>query len=173
MDGLTVAIIVIVAIVVILSTQKRNPPKSPSLKPPINQDTHKVEFAHKYTTALPVDKSPVNRNSSRVIPRKELGSGVVLNLLQQGYQQRACMKIKYETGNPVSGEPAIKIREVDVYSIGSEYFDAYCHYRQEKRTFRISRVLAVTLTDRIYTIPRGYVPSGWVTDGYEDSQFWR
>jgi hypothetical protein len=73
--------------------------------------------------------------------------------------------MQYETGNPPPGDPPIKIRDVDIYGLGDEYFEAYCHYRCEVRTFKISRVLRVHLSEETYQIPRAYVPSTWVTEG--------
>jgi len=76
------------------------------------------------------------------------------------------LTIKYETRNPLPGEPAIKVRDIDIYGLGGEYFDAYCHYRGAQRTFKISRVLWTRLADETYQIPPDYVPSGWVTEGW-------
>lgn len=78
------------------------------------------------------------------------------------------MRIKYETKNPLPGEPAIKVRDIDIYGLGREYFDAYCHYRSAPRTFKISRVLWARLSDKTYQIPTDYVPSGWVTEGWAE-----
>lgn len=74
--------------------------------------------------------------------------------------------MEYETGNRLPREPAIKLRNIDIYGFGNEYFDAYCHYRNAQRTFKISRVLSAQLCDQSYQIPHDYVPSGWVTEGW-------
>jgi len=85
-------------------------------------------------------------------------------LLQLGYIRKLRLTVKYETRNPLPGEPAIKVRDIDIYGLGSEYLDAYCHYRSAQRTFKISRVLWARLSDEMYQIPPDYVPSGWVTE---------
>jgi hypothetical protein len=117
-------------------------------------------------------KEPAQRSSSsqptttevrrRAVPRH----GKTRELLQLGYTRKLRLKIKYETGNPLPGEPAIKVRDIDIYGLGSEYFDAYCHYRSAQRTFKIVRVLWARLSDETYQIPPDYVPSGWVTEGW-------
>lgn len=74
--------------------------------------------------------------------------------------------MKYRTGHPLPGEPAIKVRDVDLYGLGEEYFEAYCHYRGEIRTFRISRVLWVSPSSQSYLVPDTYAPNTWVTEGW-------
>lgn len=98
--------------------------------------------------------------------RAESGRSKITESLCLGYLEKVRLTIRYETGNPLPGEPAIKVRDVDIYGIGSEYFDAYCHYRCTHRTFKISRVSWVQPSGIRYQIPASYVPSGWVTDGW-------
>jgi len=88
-----------------------------------------------------------------------------IELLRLGYTRKLRVTMEYETGNPMPEEPAIKVRDIDIYGLGSEYFDAYCHYRSAQRTFKISRVLWVRVSGKPYHIPPDYVPSGWVTEG--------
>lgn len=120
-------------------------------------------------------KQPAQRSSSqptitgarrRAAPRH----GKTHGLLHFGYTKKLRLTIKYETRNPLPGEPAIKIRDVDVYGLGDEYFDAYCHYRGTQRTFKISRVLWARLSEETYQIPPDYIPSGWVTHGWGELQ---
>ena len=74
--------------------------------------------------------------------------------------------MKYETGYPILGDPAIKTRDVDLYGVGDDYIDAFCCYRNELRTFKISRIISVRLLEDKYEIPPRYTESGWVTDGW-------
>jgi hypothetical protein len=118
-------------------------------------------------------KEPTQRLSSRPaiteVPRKAVSrQSKTRELLQLGYTRKLRLTIKYETRNPLPGEPAIKVRDIDIYGLGGEYFDAYCHYRSAQRTFKISRVLWARLSDEMYQIPPDYVPSGWVTEGWGD-----
>ena len=71
--------------------------------------------------------------------------------LYLAYRQNRRLRMKYETGYPLPGEPAIKFRNVDIYGIGDEYFEAYCHYRSEVRTFKTSRVLWAELGEETYS----------------------
>ncbi len=106
--------------------------------------------------------SPITKPSRRAKGRES----EIVKSLRLGYARKLRVKIKYETGNPLPGEPAIKVRDIDIYGLGSEYFDAYCHYRSEQRTFRISRVISAQLSDITYQIPSDYTASGWVTEGW-------
>ena len=90
----------------------------------------------------------------------------IVKSLRFGYARKLRVKMKYETGNPLPGEPAIRVRDIDIYGLGDEYFDAYCHYRSEQRTFKISRVISAQLSDITYQIPSDYTASGWVTEGW-------
>jgi hypothetical protein len=118
-------------------------------------------------------KKPIQRSLSRptttevcrrVVPRHSKTH----ELLQLGYTKKIRLTIKYRTRTPLPGEPAIKTRDVDVYGLGDEYFDAYCHFRDALRTFKISRVLWARLCEDTYQIPVDYVPSGWVTGEFEE-----
>jgi len=87
-------------------------------------------------------------------------------LLGKAHSSRCRLTMRYETGNPLPGDPKVKTRDVDIYGLGEEYFDAYCHYRREVRTFKISRVLMARLTEQTFQIPISYAPSTWVTEGW-------
>jgi hypothetical protein len=89
-------------------------------------------------------------------------------LLELAYATKQRITIQYETGNPLPGEPAIKTRDIDIYGIGDEYLEAYCHYRGQIRIFKISRLLSVRLSGDTYKIPCAYTTSTWVTEGWGD-----
>lgn len=115
-------------------------------------------------------EKPASRPSVATTPvgRRQSSETEIEQLLNTAYINKQRLTMKYQTGNPLPGEPAIKIRDVDIYGLSNEhgYFDAYCHYRAEIRTFKISRVLWVRLSNVVYQIPRTYVPSTWVTEGW-------
>lgn len=114
----------------------------------------------------PTRKSPSQSITTEVRGRAAPRYGKTHELLQIGYTKNVRLTIKYETGNPLPGELAIKVRDIDIYSLGNGYFDAYCHYRNAQRTFKVSRVIWVRLSDEMYQIPPNYVPSDWVTKGW-------
>jgi hypothetical protein len=136
--GWIVVLLIVVIILVIWLSQKKQPAQRASRQP---------------TTA-------------KVSRRAEIRQSEIGELLQLGYTKKLRLTMKYETRNPLPGEPAIKVRDIDIYGLGSEYFDVYCHYRSAQRTFKISRVLWARLSDETYQIPSDYVPSGWVTEGW-------
>lgn len=97
-------------------------------------------------------QSMPRRLPAKVSNRVQGRQGKIAELLRLGYRRRLRLTIEYETGNPMPGEPAIKFRDVDIYGFGNEYFDAYCHYRGDQRTFKICRVLSARLCDQTYQI---------------------
>jgi len=95
--------------------------------------------------------SPVAKNYSEV-----------KTLLAQCFSARQAVIIDYETENPRLFEPRRKIRAVEIYALGSNYFEAYCYYRKTIRTFRFDRVRGAMPTDRAYSIPANFEPGKWV-----------
>lgn len=116
----------------------------------------------------PTRTSSFSTTIAQAPPKAESRPNKTKELLKLGYERKMRVTIKYETGNPLPGEPALKVRDVDVYGFGEEYFDAFCHYRNAQRTFKISRVLSARLCNQTYQIPYDYVPSGWVTEGWDE-----
>ncbi|MEW6771419.1 MAG: WYL domain-containing protein [Bacillota bacterium] len=87
----------------------------------------------------------------------------VRRLLAQCFSARRAVIIDYETGSPPQPfEPGRKIRAVEIYALGPNYFEAYCYYRRTTRTFRLDRVRGAMPTDRSYFIPASFVPGEWV-----------
>lgn len=122
-------------------------------------------------------KSPARRTGTIERPKELLEEKAshtkrMRRLLSEAHFGRRRLTMRYETGNPEPGDPKVKTRDVDVYGLGDEYFDAYCHYRGEVRTFKISRVLTARLTDKTFQIPPSYAPSTWVTDGWGVVEDW-
>jgi predicted DNA-binding transcriptional regulator YafY len=120
--GWIVVLIVLMTIIAIWLRRKKKPGQSPSSQ----------------RTATPVHR--------RAVPRY----GKIRELLQLAYAKKIRLTIEYETRNPLPGEPAIKVRDIDIYGLSGEYFDAYCHHRSAQRTFKISRVLWIRLTTKTY-----------------------
>lgn len=86
----------------------------------------------------------------------------VKSLLAQCFSARRAVIIDYETGSPQPFEPGRKIRAVEIYALGPNYFEAYCYYRGTTRTFRLDRVRGAMPTDRSYSIPASFAPGEWV-----------
>jgi predicted DNA-binding transcriptional regulator YafY len=135
--GWIVVLLILVIILVIWLSRKKEPAQRSSPRPTITEAPHRA----------------ASRQSE------------IRKLLRFAHMRKLRLTIKYETGNPMPGEPAMKVRDIDIYGLGSEYFDAYCHYRCAQRTFRISRVLRAQISGQVYQVPPDYVPSSWVTEG--------
>ena len=135
--GWIVVILIAFIILVVWLSQRRRPSQNTS---------------HQLTTAKVAGEARVTKNKT-------------MELLRLAYTKRLRVTVEYETGNPKPEEPARKVRDIDIYGLGNEYFDAYCHHRSAQRTFKISRVLWVRICDETYQIPPDYVPTGWVTEG--------
>ena len=80
------------------------------------------------------------------------------DILRKAFNNRVRLEIEYVSSTAHYGEDFRKKRKVDIYSFEEPYFEAYCHLRDEVRTFRIDRVLDVKVTSQNYTIPDDYVP---------------
>ena len=114
-------------------------------------------------------EKPTSHQTSAVLPTKRSSKEIeIRRLLNLAYTTKQRLTMKYETSNPPLGDPPIKVRDIDIYGLGDEYFEAYCYYRREVRIFKISRVLWARLSSETYEIPRAYTPSTWVTEGWGD-----
>lgn len=94
----------------------------------------------------------------------------IRRILSQDYRVGRTITMEYETAFPLPGWPAINIRNVDIYGLGKEYFDAFCHLRSDMRVFKISRIRWAQLATGTYGIPIDYAPSTWVEYGWGDMQ---
>jgi len=113
-------------------------------------------------------KAPPKRQAIQQRPTQATKEKTIRELLSLAHTKTQRLTMKYKTGNPPPGEPAIKVRNVDIYGLGDDYFEAYCHYRADVRIFKISRILWARITNEIYDIPNNYVPNTWVTEGWGD-----
>lgn len=86
------------------------------------------------------------------------GKKVISDILQEAFNERKQVEIEYISSRARQGENFRKKRRVDIYSWGDFYFEAFCHLRNELRTFRIDRVLKAKIIKQNYTIPDDYVP---------------
>ena len=68
------------------------------------------------------------------------------------------VKIKYYS---LSSDET-KWRTIDIYQIGDDFIIAYCHLREEERTFVISRINQAAILNESYKIPKGWTPESIV-----------
>lgn len=74
-------------------------------------------------------------------------------MLIQCWQKRLTIWMEY----PSSSENTITQREVDLYQIDGGYIRGFCHLRNEERTFRIDRIIAVRPTKKKYKMPSNVI----------------
>ena len=92
--------------------------------------------------------------------KRELGS--IAKMLTEAFGKRLQVEIEYLSQNSKGGEPARRVRCVDVYHIREPYFEGYCHFRKDIRQFRIDRIVDIKPTWQRYTIPADFVPTSVV-----------
>lgn len=147
-----VVIIVCVLLIVYYSSARRRDTRSTKLdKPPALPPARKKAIAAKSRPRVPDTAYP---------------SGGIRRTLSRGYRESRAITIEYETTNPMPGQPAINIRDVEIYGLGKEYFDAFCHLRNDMRIFKISRVRWAQLATSTYEVPIEYTPTTWVEFGW-------
>lgn len=81
---------------------------------------------------------------------KEKQKGIP-ELLREAFQKRKSAEIDYITQVPQKkSDPVKNLRLIDIYSINNSVVEAFCHLRQEKRVFKIDRILSVAITNEDY-----------------------
>lgn len=79
---------------------------------------------------------------------------------QEALRHGHAVKMQYASAQ---GRP--RIREVDVYGVGENYFEGYCHLRKQIRTFKISRIGWTEISEKTFRRPDTYRLNRWVTTG--------
>ena len=92
-------------------------------------------------------------------PERKRELGAVSRMLTEAFGKRLQVAIDYLSQSRSGGEPARRVRRVDVYYIREPYFEGYCHFRNDVRQFRIDRVLDIKPTWQRYIIPSDFVPT--------------
>ena len=85
--------------------------------------------------------------------------------IEQGIRECKIIRLKYN-----SIESGISEREIEPYFMifieRAFYFVGYCFLRKEMRTFRVDRVLKVTLTDKIFKLRKNINPKAYFRDSW-------
>ncbi|GAB1262755.1 helix-turn-helix transcriptional regulator [Aurantivibrio plasticivorans] len=91
-----------------------------------------------------------------VLPHAEtLGNGVVLSRLTNAAQYRESVELLYQSKQGDSTQRIIDPYGL-VYRFHRWYVCGFCHLRQELRTFRIDRILNVTLLEQSFERPLAF-----------------
>jgi predicted DNA-binding transcriptional regulator YafY len=100
-------------------------------------------------------ESSLHLTTLQKMPRAELDS---LRLLRRAILRSHTVQFRYFTRHPDDGR--VSLRKADPYSLvslnGIWYLNAYCHLRQDRRMFRLTRMEALTLTMQTFTRPVDY-----------------
>ncbi len=81
-------------------------------------------------------------------------------MLKKAFADKKSVKIRYYS--PHSDEHTTRI--VDVYKIWKDAVTAFCHLRQDERTFVIGRISSVTMSKNKYKIPKGWQPQSTILE---------
>ena len=108
-----------------------------------------------FTSRFSNDKMPV----AVFWPERKRDLSAIAKMLTEACEKRLQVEIDYLSQSVAAGESAQRTRRVDVYHIHEPYFEAFCHFRNDVRQFRLDRVLDIKPTWQRYTIPADFVPT--------------
>jgi hypothetical protein len=91
-------------------------------------------------------------------------------IIEAAFTGKQTLTIEYATKKSGLGKSSTRGRDIKIYGLGEEYFDAYCYYRKATRTFKISRVISARLKGPKYRIPKTYEPSKWALQGWVEAE---
>ncbi len=84
----------------------------------------------------------------------------IRNLLHKAFNEKRKAKIRYYS--PHSDEHTTRI--IDIYQIYINSIIAYCHLREDERTFAIERINSAAILDETYSIPKNWGPESIILD---------
>ncbi len=81
-------------------------------------------------------------------------------LLKNAFKDKKSVKIGYYSLH--SDEHTTRV--IDVYKIWKDAITAFCHLRQEDRTFVIGRISSAAVLEKSYRIAKGWKPQSIILD---------
>ena len=84
----------------------------------------------------------------------------IRKLLRKAFNEKRKTKIRYYS--PHSDEFTNRI--IDIYQAHKDCIIAFCHLREEERTFIIKRIKYATILNERYSIPKGWSPESIILD---------
>ena len=81
-------------------------------------------------------------------------------LLKKAFSEKRKIKIRYYSPN--TDEHTTRV--IDIYRAYTDAIIAFCHLRDEERTFAIERINSAALLDEKYEIPKGWRPESIILD---------
>lgn len=95
---------------------------------------------------------------------EDTGQREILALLQQTLAERRSVVLTYDSSSDPPEVP--RERTVDPYRLffhsRSWYLAAFCHHFREPRVFKVKRIRAASLTDRVYEWPKDFDLEAWL-----------
>ena len=82
----------------------------------------------------------------------------IKRLLKQAFKEKKKVKIRYYS----LSSDEVKWRIVSIYQFGDGFIIAFCHLRNDERTFVTDRISRATILDDGYKIPDGWEPESRV-----------
>lgn len=79
-----------------------------------------------------------------------------MQILENAFEKRRRVRVEYVSSENTDGLGFKKIRSIDIYRIKKGEIRAFCHLRNDVRSFRINRILKVEPTDESYVIPQDF-----------------
>lgn len=82
----------------------------------------------------------------------------VKKLLRVAFKEKKKIKIRYYS----LSSDEVKWRIISVYQLGDGFIIAFCHLRDDERTFVTDRISRAAILDERYKIPEGWEPESRV-----------
>ena len=92
-------------------------------------------------------------------PERKRDLAAITKMLSEAHAKRLQVEIEYLSQTVVAGESLQRICRVDIYHIHEPFFEAFCHFRNDVRQFRIDRIVDIKPTWQRYTVPADFVPT--------------
>lgn len=99
----------------------------------------------------------INSSEKKVYVKDKSG---IRKLLQKAFNEKRKVKIRYYS--PHSDEHTTRV--INIYQIYINSIIAYCHLREDERTFAIERINSAALLDEKYKIPANWTPESIILD---------
>lgn len=84
----------------------------------------------------------------------------IIKLLKRALKEKKKVKINYYS----LSSDEVRNRIVDIYQIREDCIIAYCHLRNDERTFVINRINKAALLNEKYEIPKNWTPESIILD---------
>ena len=84
----------------------------------------------------------------------------IKRLLNLAFKQKRKVKIKYYS----LSSDEIRFRVIDILKIHKDCIIAYCHLREEERTFVIKRIYSAAILEQKYNTPKNWSPESIILD---------